>query len=773
LIVTATETVRGQQPGPENTIAYRRERLGENHWKLIGSVEIERGDSKLYADEAELWTDEDRVEARGNVLLQQGANRISADRAEFNTKTWIGTFYNATGFVTLRPPKQVPRPGATTVPQITGQQDSVYFFGDTVDKLGPKKYKITNGGFTTCVQPTPRWDLHADSVVLNIDHYTLLKQAVLTVKGVPMLYLPILYYPTKKEDRATGFLIPTYGSSTLRGQSLHNAFFWAIDRSEDLTVAHDWFSKTGQGAGAEYRYNFGAGAAGNIRAYLLDQHEASYPQDNGASPTILPAARSYEIHGAASQELPFSLRARGSVDYFSSLATSQTFNMNIYDATRNQRNFGGNLVGAWGTYTLNGTFNHSEYFYSQTNSTISGNWPRFAFSRNERPIGDTPFYFSVNSEYAHILRENKSTTTDASQNNINVDVNQSLTRVDFTPQIRFPFKKWQWFTVNSTFNWRDTFYTRSQDPNVTDPATGQPQILDLSLNRRFFTAQSQIVGPVFTRVWDTPDNEYAEKFKHSIEPFLNLMRTSAIDNYQQIILLDGSDFIVGGTTQYAYGVTNRFYAKRRGSAGQPSLSREIFNVQLTQTYYTSALAAQYDPRYSTSLTGSATPSNFSPVQLAVRAMPATDVNTTVMAEFDSRTHALRTISANGSYAWSGVLQSSLGWTKQVFQAVPGTNVPAFLSQYVNVTSTVHTRDNRVGGIYAFNYDIQNTTMLQQRISAFYNAQCCGIAFEYQAYNLAGVSSSVVPADHRFFLSFTLAGLGNFSPFNGALSGVPR
>jgi hypothetical protein len=31
----------------------------------------------------------------------------------------------------------------------------------------------------------------------------------------------------------------------------------------------------------------------------------------------------------------------------------------------------------------------------------------------------------------------------------------------------------------------------------------------------------------------------------------------------------------------------------------------------------------------------------------------------------------------------------------------------------------------------------------------------------------------VPSDHRFFLSFTLAGLGNFSPFNGAMSGVPR
>ena len=52
--------------------------------------------------------------------------------------------------------------------------------------------------------------------------YTVLKQAVLTVKGVPMLYVPIMYYPTKSEGRATGFLLPTYGASTLRGQSISN-----------------------------------------------------------------------------------------------------------------------------------------------------------------------------------------------------------------------------------------------------------------------------------------------------------------------------------------------------------------------------------------------------------------------------------------------------------------------------------------------------------------------------------------------------------------------
>jgi len=79
----------------------------------------------------------------------------------------------------------------------------------------------------------------------------------------------------------------------------------------------------------------------------------------------------------------------------------------------------------------------------------------------------------------------------------------------------------------------------------------------------------------------------------------------------------------------------------------------------------------------------------------------------------------------------------------------------------------------VGGIYSFNYDVLHGLMQSQRMSYFYNAQCCGIAFEYQTYNFGASSTSPVPADHRFFISFTLAGLGNFSPFNGALSGVPR
>ena len=391
-------------PITQTTISERRE--GSNNqkdWHFIGHVEMDlSSDSKLYADDVMAFTGENKGVATGNVVIAQGDSRISAERAEFDTVTHLGTFYNASGFSTVKPQKVTPRPGIAAPTQVAGQDTVVMFFGEKIEKIGPRKYRITNGGFSTCMQPTPRWDLHAGTVVLNIDHYTVLTNAVLRVKGVPMFYTPILYYPTKRDGRATGFLLPTYGSSALRGQSIHNGFFWAINRSQDATILHDWFSKTGQGLGTEYRYNAGSGD-GSIAAHLDDTKATTFVNSDGST-TSQDASRTYEIRGAASQLLPFGMRARGTVNYFSSIVSSRTFNTNIYDSSRNSRSFGGNVVGAWGKYSMNATIDHSEYFSDVNNSYLAGNMPRVSFTRNERPIGDSPVYFSAGAEYLNTLR---------------------------------------------------------------------------------------------------------------------------------------------------------------------------------------------------------------------------------------------------------------------------------------------------------------------------------------------------------------------------------
>jgi hypothetical protein len=324
--------------------------------------------------------------------------------------------------------------------------------------------------------------------------------------------------------------------------------------------------------------------------------------------------------------------------------------------------------------------------------------------------------------------------------------------------------------VNSTASVRDTYYTRSQ---VTDPVTSETTMLDDPINRRILTVQSQIVGPVFNRIWDTPGNGFAEKFKHSIEPYVNVQYTTSVNNFDKIVQFDGIDSYVGGA-QYTYGVNNRFYAKRKSTPGAPSQAREILDVELTQTYYTNQLASQYDRQYQFNGFVNSAPSNFSPIALNIRAIPTNDLNANVRAEFDSRYHALRTISANTSYSWAGRVQTTVGWSKKsLIPELAGFNDPAFLDHYINTSTTLRTKDNHIGGVYSNNYDVLHSTMTNSRISAFYNSQCCGIAFEYQTYNYGAGSSIPIPSDHRFFLSFTLAGLGNFSPFNGAMSGVPH
>ena len=472
----------------------------------------------------------------------------------------------------------------------------------------------------------------------------------------------------------------------------------------------------------------------------------------------VPASRSFELRGGANQVLPGHLRARANVSYFSSITQNQTYNTNVFDASRNSRRYGGNVTGAWSGYSLNGTFDRTEYFSDTTNSGVTGGAPRIGVTKGERPLFGSPVYFSVGTEFVRLLNERKSKDTTVSDT--------SLTRLDLTPQVRFPFKQWQWFTVNSSLSWRDTYYTRSQNAKGV--------IVDDPLNRKMFTAQAQMVGPVFNRIFDTPDNGYAEKFKHSIEPFLTVQRNSSVGNYDRIVKTEGADYIVGGTTQYAYGINNRLYAKRRVAPGLPSSAREIVSVELTQTYYSDDRAAQFDSNYATSFAG-AQRSNFSPIALRARAMPSNDLNMTLSTEFDSRYHSIRTINASSSYSWSNRLQTTLGWSKRFFiKDLSDFSDRARLDHYINTFTTAHTKDNRLGTSYSFNYDVLRSTMLQQRVSGYYNAQCCGLAVEYQSYNFSGIGSNVpIPADHRFFLSFTLAGLGNFSPFNGALGGVPR
>ena len=171
-------------------------------------MQVDCDDTQFFADFAEIYPDSHRIVATGNVKVGTPNSFISAEQMEFDTKSRTGTFYSAHGMASL---------GDRVDKSMFGTQEAdAIFRGREIHKLGPKKYKIVDGAFSTCVQPTPRWQIVSGSATLNLDDYALLKNSVFRVKGVPLMYLPIFYYPIQEDDRATGFLLPTYGTSTLQ-----------------------------------------------------------------------------------------------------------------------------------------------------------------------------------------------------------------------------------------------------------------------------------------------------------------------------------------------------------------------------------------------------------------------------------------------------------------------------------------------------------------------------------------------------------------------------
>jgi hypothetical protein len=179
-----------------------------------------------------------------------------------------------------------------------------------------------------------------------------------------------------------------------------------------------------------------------------------------------------------------------------------------------------------------------------------------------------------------------------------------------------------------------------------------------------------------------------------------------------------------------------------------------------------------DPSYQSGFNQNLAPSHFSPVVVQVHGSPTLKLDATFRTEYDTQVHALRTLAANGTFNSGRWVSVSAGWSQRKYiPDLPGFDNPLGATHYLNASTNVRAPGNNLGGIYTFNYDILNHHYLQQRYMGYYNSQCCGVAVEYQAVNYGAAFSTVgVTQDHRFNISFTLAGIGSFSNLLGAFGG---
>jgi lipopolysaccharide assembly outer membrane protein LptD (OstA) len=732
-----------------NAIAGKYELEG-NQLHFITAVELQLPNSptKLFADDVVVYLDENRLEANGNVVFSEPDGRIAAERVEFDLGKGTGTFHDASGIMAM---------GKFADPrQFAGQDPDVYFYGQTIEKMPDRKYRITKGAFTTCVQPQPRWELTSGSVTITLDDYAIAKGTVLRVKGVPVFYLPVMYYPLQESQRATGFLLPTYGTSTYKGQAISNGFFWVLGRSRDLTLMHDWFTKSGQGFGGEYRYIENAQSSGSVKVYRFDRKQATY--DSNGSTLVLPSNQSFEVQSAVNHRLTQQLRARARVDYFTDLYTQQLYHQNIYQATRSTKVIDGSMSGTFGRLSTSAQYSRNEYLTGNTTSSVYGSTPRLAASLAPQLLFGTPIYASANTEYAFIPNQQIGESLPTRERIVLSD--QSLAKWDFAPSLRIPLSRLTYLSANTSASYRSTFYSRSYDANKT--------LTSANLLRQFLNVRTEVIGPVLTKIWDTPESTRTERMKHVIEPAVGVDYTSEFDNQARVPNTnDVADQIVGGAARVTYGVTNRlFYRGRPAENASRGITREFVTVGVQQTYYTDPLSSLYDTNY-VSQNGRPKPISFSPVAVTGRYSPALGFDTNSRIEYDVNGNGLQALSTGATVS---NLTASGNVTFSRSRPTPSTQPSSFLTGSTNLRM----REGRVTSSYVLSWDVARGYVVSQSVATSYMAQCCGIQVEFQNFNYqpnTGLTTFGLPADRRFNISLVLAGLASISNFFGAFGGT--
>jgi LPS-assembly protein len=127
--------------------------------------------------------------------------------------------------------------------------------------------------YTTCPIGNQDWMLTASDIDINQRSAIGTGRGVrVDFKGVPILYTPFISFPVGNE-RKSGFLFPTPGTSSRSGYSLSVPWYWNIAPNYDATLTPTYYSKRGARMDTELRYLDPFGKAQLDVAYLPDDQQ--------------------------------------------------------------------------------------------------------------------------------------------------------------------------------------------------------------------------------------------------------------------------------------------------------------------------------------------------------------------------------------------------------------------------------------------------------------------------------------------------------------------
>lgn len=231
LVTRADELARTK--APTQIEANHFEMLDDEIINFSGNASLTRADQKITGDFLSRNAAANTVNAHGSVFYHEKGLAVASDAAFLRNNTDQGVFRNA----------------QFLLPAVPARGTSRLAFKDSSTL---SRYETFT--YSACPPGNDDWLLHASHVKIDKESGVgTARNAWVEFKGVPFFYTPYMSFPVD-DRRQSGFLSPSFGTSTVSGVSLQIPYYFNLAPNLDYTATPRYLFKRGFQLKNEFRY---------------------------------------------------------------------------------------------------------------------------------------------------------------------------------------------------------------------------------------------------------------------------------------------------------------------------------------------------------------------------------------------------------------------------------------------------------------------------------------------------------------------------------------
>jgi len=506
-----------------------------------GNVLIEKGDMRLRADHVRYGYNFKKAYASGSVVITTHGNRLSGTSVEINFEDQTGVVENGEIFI---------------------EENHYYIKGDYIKKTGPDTYQVAEGKITTCDGENPAWKITGKNLRVTLEGYGLVSHATLWTKNIPSFYIPFLVFPAKLK-RQTGLLSPETGYSDRRGFEYTQPFFWALNKSSDLTFYEHHMSKRGDKLGLEYRYVSDQLTKGTIMYDFLDDKKvddgktdssSDWGFDDPGQNILRPNSDRYWFRAKHNFAFPFNFQGKldmdivSDQDYLNEFKKGATgynaanryflknFNRELDDLNDSVRVNSLNVTKTWEKYSLNAGTRWYDDVIARRHDLPDMNQqklPYLLFDSMKQHVFATPVFWDLESDYSYTY------TKDGARGH----------KGEVHPRLYLPCKLGNFLSLEPSMGISETFWhADKKDEHVKTGSTDSRTLYDIGLD----------LSTEIYRIFDLKGKKI-DSVKHIIRPsvaYEYLSPVSQGENPSFVSSMEKKNFIT-------YSITNTFISKSK------------------------------------------------------------------------------------------------------------------------------------------------------------------------------------------------------------------